>query len=178
MEVEEEDPVVTTTCLGVADGALNLAGEDMQHGVASTSTRAVAAATESEETPEKTAAEADASEVGGRGGRGPGGHGARRGGDPREVPRGPAQRARPTRGGPAPPCAARRGPQPGARRARPERRGSCRARRRGGGSRPLRERGRAEAAQRVLRLWLVQQAGERHEHAAQPCHGLHGGRRR
>lgn len=60
MEVEEEDPVVTTTCLGVADGALNLAGEDIQHGVASTSTRAVAATTESEETPEKTVAEADA----------------------------------------------------------------------------------------------------------------------
>lgn len=60
MEVEEEDPVVTTTCLGVADGALNLAGEDIQHGVASTSTRAVAATTESEETPEKTVTEADA----------------------------------------------------------------------------------------------------------------------
>jgi hypothetical protein len=60
MEVEEADLVVTATCLGVADGALNLTGEDIQHGVASTSTRVVAAATESEETPEKTAAEADA----------------------------------------------------------------------------------------------------------------------
>ncbi|PWZ23731.1 hypothetical protein Zm00014a_030840 [Zea mays] len=60
MEDEEDLVVVTTACLGVADGALNLAGEDIQHGVASTSTRAVAAATESEDTPEKTAAEADA----------------------------------------------------------------------------------------------------------------------
>ena len=64
MEDEDEEVlVVTTTCLGVADdGALlNLAGESIQHGVVvSTSMRAVAAATESADTPENTAAEADA----------------------------------------------------------------------------------------------------------------------
>nr|CAB3450643.1 unnamed protein product [Digitaria exilis] len=55
--------VVTITCLGVVpDGVLpNLpAGEGIQHGGASTSTRAVAAATERQDTPENTAADADA----------------------------------------------------------------------------------------------------------------------
>lgn len=185
MEDEEDLVVVTTACLGVADGALNLAGEDIQHGVASTSTRAVAAATESEETPEKTAAEADASEVGGRGGRGPGGHGARRGGDPREVPRGPAQRARGRReAGRVLP--AQRGAGLGLERGERDQ-GVAEAAVRVGEAeevvqQALRERGRAEAAQRVLRLRVVQQAGERREHAAQPRrglgHGLRGGPRR
>ncbi|CAD6253326.1 unnamed protein product [Miscanthus lutarioriparius] len=105
MEDEDEEVlVVTTMCLSVADddALLNQAGESIQHGVvASTLTRAVAAATESADTPENTAAEADATaaavSVGksaGRGRSGLGGHEAHRGDDPREVPRGPAQRAR------------------------------------------------------------------------------------
>lgn len=50
--------MVTITCLGMADGVLpNLAAEGIQHGVPSTSTRAVAAATEKQDTLEKTAAE-------------------------------------------------------------------------------------------------------------------------
>uniref|UniRef100_J3LFP8 Uncharacterized protein n=1 Tax=Oryza brachyantha TaxID=4533 RepID=J3LFP8_ORYBR len=52
--------VVMMWCLGVADGVVNLAGEGIQQGVAATSTRAVAAAMERDDTPEKTAAEAEA----------------------------------------------------------------------------------------------------------------------
>jgi hypothetical protein len=52
--------MVTITCLGMADGVLpNLAAEGIQHGVASTSTRAVAAAMEKQDTLEKTAAEVE-----------------------------------------------------------------------------------------------------------------------
>lgn len=46
--------VVMMWCLGVADGVVNLAGEGIQQGVAATSTRAVAAAMERDDTPEKT----------------------------------------------------------------------------------------------------------------------------
>jgi hypothetical protein len=124
-------------------------------------------------------------EVGGRGGRGPGGHGARRGGDPREVPRGPAQRARGRReAGRVLP--AQRGAGLGLERGERDQ-GVAEAAVRVGEAeevvqQALRERGRAEAAQRVLRLRVVQQAGERREHAAQPRrglgHGLRGGPRR
>nr|TKW22883.1 hypothetical protein SEVIR_4G257000v2 [Setaria viridis] len=48
--------VVTTMCLGV----VNLAGEGIHHGVGSTSAHAMAPATEMQDTPEKTAVEADA----------------------------------------------------------------------------------------------------------------------
>ncbi|XBH79385.1 hypothetical protein VPH35_105379 [Triticum aestivum] len=46
--------------LGAADEEANLAGEGIQHGALTTSTRAVAAAMDRADTPEKTAAEADA----------------------------------------------------------------------------------------------------------------------
>ena len=124
-------------------------------------------------------------EVGGRCGRGLGGHGARRGGHPGEVPRGPAQRAR--RGREA--CGllpAERGAglglEPGQRDQ-----GATEAAVRVGEAEEvvqeaLRERGRAEAAQRVLRLRVVQQVREGDEDAAQLRralgHGLRGVRLR
>ncbi|KAB8088349.1 hypothetical protein EE612_012918 [Oryza sativa] len=127
--------VVMMWCLGVADGVVNLAGEGIQQGVAATSTRAVAAAMERDDTPEKTAAEAEATaavasamaaaravpSAGRPAGGGGGGLAATARAE--EAIRGrsrpdrrSARAADARRAGPR--AAARRGPRPGARRAR------------------------------------------------------------
>ena len=115
-------------------------------------------------------------------GRRLGGHGACRGGDPWEVTAGPPQRTRRRReaGGLLP---AQRGAGLGLECGERDERGAEAAVRVGEAEevvqQQLRERGAGEPAQRVLRLRVVQQVGERDEHPPQLLralgHGLRGG---